>query len=276
MAVERVGPVVVGVDESPLAMAPVYLAAEEAMGRVTPLVVVHALAGWDDLGSRERAARLSQARRLTAAAVAEAVAAHPGLAVSASVVPGEPERVLVDESRDACLLVVGHRRRPHHVRGAATDGVADRLIGRVPVPVIVYHRLDTSGHAVLPRPVLLGVAGAHDDEAAVEFAFAEASLRGAPLLALHADAPPSRTGVVGYDMDAARGEARQRLADVVTPWADKYPDVQVELLVRHGLDAAIALTAASHAAQLAVVGASGCVARVLLQRAQCATAVIPV
>jgi len=115
----------------------------------------------------------------------------------------------------------------------------------------------------------------------VEFAFAEASLRGAPLLALHvwqrdADAPPSRTGVVGYDMDAARGEARQRLADVVTPWADKYPDVQVELLVRHGLDAAIALTAASHAAQLAVVGASGCVARVLLQRAQCATAVIPV
>ena len=274
MSSEPIGPVVVGVDDSPASRAAALLAADEAMVRVTPLVVVHVV------DADDRSVRPERGRRLADSIAAEAAAEHPGLAVSARVLVGEPVRVLVCESRDACLLVVGHRRQAHRGRPGAGGGVAEQLVRLADVPVIVHQPLETAGQSTIPRPVLVGVDGEPRGEASVAFAFAEASLRGAPVLAMHvwsrpADAPPLETGLDIYDAMETGDQAAWLLSEAIGRWSDKYPDVDVRQVVRHSLDAPVALTAASRTAQLTVVGAGGSTAQVLLRRGGGPIAVVP-
>ncbi len=272
MALEPIGPVVVGVDGSASSRAAALLAAEEAMAWVTPLVVVHAL-------NERRPSRVAET------IAAEAVAEHPGLAVSFRVRPGEPTRVLARESRDACLLVVGHQRRPAPRHGPVTGGrVAEQLVRLSLVPVMVHQPLAIDGDVELPRPVVVGVDATPGGQAVVEFAFAEAALRGAPLVAMHvwsrpsdlswAEAWPTPFIPTGAGGDSER-DAQWSLTEAVDRWVDKYPEVEVRRIVRHGLDVPVALTAASRSAQLTVVGAGGNTAQVLLRRAAGPIAVVP-
>jgi len=127
MAIERIGPVVVGVDDSPVSRSAVDLAAAEAMARVTPLLVVHAHDAAPDSGDR-----MLPLRRLVEVAVGRARAEHPGLSVAAELVRGDPVDILVDQSRGACLLVVGHPTG----RGTGRS-VAARVAARAAVPVLV-------------------------------------------------------------------------------------------------------------------------------------------
>jgi len=268
MALEPIGPVVVGVDGSAASRAAALLAAEEAMAWVTPLVVVHAFDGWPP-------------SRLAESIAAEAVAEHPGLAVSFREVPGEATRVLVRESRDACLLVVGHQRRPAPRHGPAIGAcVAEQLVRLSPVPVIVHQPLALDGEVELPRPVVVGVDGTPAGQSVVEFAFAEAALRGVPLIALHvwsrpADRSWAESQWEPLDPADADREPGWSLSEAIDRWADKYPEVEVRKTVRHGLDAPVVLTAASRSAQLTVVGAGGSTAPVLLRRAAGPIAVVP-
>jgi nucleotide-binding universal stress UspA family protein len=268
MALEPIGSVVVGVDGSASSRAAALLAAEEAMAWVTPLVVVHA---FDDV----------RPSRLVETIAAEAAAEHPGLAVSFRAVPGEPARVLVRESRDAYLLVVGNQRRPAPRHGPPIGGrVVEQLTRLSPIPLLVHQPLALDGDVELPRPVVVGVDGTAAGQPVVEFAFAEAALRGAPLVAMHVwahpadrawpDAWPVPSGPAG----GARA-AHWLLSDAIDRWADKYPEVEVHRVVRHGLDVPVALTAASRSAQLTVVGAGGSTAEVLLRRAAGPIAIVP-
>ena len=86
---------------------------------------------------------------------------------------GDPATVLAERASEASLLVLSGR------------DVAARLAGRFSVPFLVYRQLAHPPTVELPRPVLLGVSGAPGSDRPVEFAFAEAALRGAPLLAMH-------------------------------------------------------------------------------------------
>jgi nucleotide-binding universal stress UspA family protein len=137
---------------------------------------------------------------------------------------------------------------------------------------------ENGGRVTLPRPVLVGVEGESDAEPLLDFAFAAASMRGAPLLAMHVwtapdDAPPTGNH---HDVAQGHGEALALLNDAVARWADKYPDVPVHTAARRSLDVPIALTATARSAQLVVVGSTGYVARVLMHRAGCPVAVVPV
>jgi nucleotide-binding universal stress UspA family protein len=265
MPVEPMGPVVVGVDGTPTSLAAVDLATEEAAARVVPLVIVH---GFEDGPQSEAAAR---ARLLLEVVAARVGSEHPGLAVDPRTVPGKPTDVLAALSGEACLLVVGHRdRRPGRERPAGSIAVS--VAGSAASPVLVHRQLDTSHDVPQPRPVLVGVSDGPNLEPVLELGFLEASLRGAPLLAVHVQ-PGVRKAT----------ESDLAVAAAVGAWAEKYPGVPVSRLVRIGLDVPVVLTAASRSAQLVVVGAvrhpgglrPGSVSEVLVRRAGCPVAVVP-
>jgi nucleotide-binding universal stress UspA family protein len=87
-----------------------------------------------------------------------------------------------------------------------------------------------------------------------------------------------------YDVSAITAEETRRLATRLAPWREKYPAVDVRLLVRHGQPAA-ALVAESADAELLVVGSHGHSAlhnlflgstcNTVLHHAGCPVAIVP-
>lgn len=272
MPIEPMGPVVVGVGSS-ASLRAVGLAADEAMVRQVPLVVIHV---------HPATGLAAGARELVALAASRARAAHPGLQVDAQVLAGEPAEILLDRSGDASLLVLGERGR----RGHASGSVAVQVLSRAAVPVMVYRDPDTSVEVAQPRPVVLGVAAVEGSDPVVEFAFLEASLRGASVRAMHIwshahGADPDLS--VARDLAIHQDAAEQLVTEALAGWSGKYPDVPVCHTVRHDLDAAVALTAASRSAQVVVIGSSrhprlataGSATYALVHRARCPITVVP-
>jgi nucleotide-binding universal stress UspA family protein len=261
-------------------MVAVDLAAEEATVRIVPLLVVHASGEpGRDVPPVERAERILDM------AVSRALADHPILSVWAERLNGSAADALVERAKGASLLVLGHRQSgpQEHAAGSVAQSVARRAT----VPVMVRRPLDTAAPTVdEPWPVAVCIAGGPGDDQVVEFAFDEASLRGAPLRAVHiwpgTDVSPHGSRVGFAD---ARDAADQAIVDTLTPWSEKYPDVVVHRVIRHGLDLPVSLTAASRSAQLIVVGSSRrgeastdrpWVVETLIHRASCGVAVVPV
>ncbi|SME90359.1 universal stress protein [Streptomyces sp. Amel2xC10] len=256
--------VVVGVDGSAPALAAVETAAREAELRGAALRVVHAFA-WPSshvpLGPSQPGPATEirrSAERLLAEAVERALAVAPGIEAGHALVTGDPLGVLEAQSRSADLVVVGSRGTSEFV-GLLVGSTAVHLAthGRCPV-LVVREQLGADG------PVVLGVDGSAAGEAAVDFAFAEAALRGAPLLALHAwttwnaPLPPPQDARVPYaNPPGALAEEEERLLhEVLAGHREKYPDVAVEHRVVQGRTRE-ALIEASRSAQLVVVGARG-------------------
>lgn len=284
------GAVVVGVDGSGPALAAVRWAAGEARRRGVALRLVTAV-GWEGYATSAipefdadlaRGALLRAARDTVDDAAAAAVAAAPGVDVDVRVRSGAPATVLLEEGSGATALVVGNR---------GNGGFTGLLVGSVGVSVAAHARCPVvvvrgDGRAVRPgAPVVVGVGESAGGEAAVAFAFEEAVRRGAPLVAVHAWI---ETGIdpllcAYVDWDAVAAEERRVLADAVTPWTAKYPDLEVrESVVRDG--AVRALVGAAAGAALVVVGSRGygtargllvgSVSQGLLHHAPCPVAVV--
>ena len=273
MAREPFGPVVVGVDAS-TSMAAVVLAAEEALARVAPLIVFNAHDG--------NALDASAGRRLVEVAAARARAEHPGLSVAAASVCGDPVNELIAVTYDASLVVLGRPNR----RGSAgmpVTSVVGGVVRRSAVPVLLHAPLDHSGVPAVPRPVVLGVGGSPASDAAAEFAFGEAALRGVALHAVYVWSADSDSAPIWMPADSrrlalARENAEFALDDMLTRWMEKYPEVRVRRALRHGLDVPVALTAASRAGQLLVVGAhhqTSPLIEALVHRTGCPIALVP-
>ncbi|MEU4681495.1 universal stress protein [Micromonospora sp. NPDC023737] len=262
MTINTGAPVVVGVDGSDAALDAVRVAAREAEHRHRPLRVVHAFS-WPltvaDLGpapfAAETAGLRDEAEKFVAQAVAEAGKVTPDVSVTGAVVDGAATRVLLDESRDAALVVLGHR---------GLGGFAGLLIGSVTVQVSARAQcpvLVVRGEPRADGPVVVGVDGSELSTEAVGFAFEEAARRGTSLVAVHAWLDPVVLfpGTVAPSTDelAAYAEDEQRvLAESVAGHGERYPEVSVRQALVHGSPAQ-ALVEQSRDAQLVVVGAHG-------------------
>ncbi|WP_319461287.1 universal stress protein [Micromonospora sp. RTP1Z1] len=254
--------VVVGVDGSEPAMRAVRLAAAEAARRHRPLRVVHGFI-WPLL--RVPVSPLTegppggglrhQAQELVAAAVAEAEGAAPGLRVSGEIIDGEASAVLLGESPTATMIVLGDR---------GLGGFAALVVGSVAVQVASYADcpvLVARGEDHAAGPVVVGVDGSALSRAAVEFAVAEAAVRGARLHAVHAYTHPTSSGPgdmqpLVYEENQLRGEEDRVLAESLTGLTERYPEVPVTRAAVHGRPVAT-LTEATRDAQLLVVGGQG-------------------
>lgn len=283
-------PVVVGVDGSVGCLPAVDLAAEEATLRRRPLRLVHAFIwpylrvplGPSPYGPPEGGLR-HEAERVVADASARAHAASPDAAVHGELITGEAAAVLLAASRTAALVVVGDRGLGGFT-GLLVGSVAVHLAAHATCPVLVAR-----GSAEPAGPVLLGVDGSPANEPAVRFAFEEASLRGVPLVAMHAWTHPVSTGpgdMLPLVYDAAEVESAEArvLAEALAGWCDKFPDVVVHRRLTHA-GAREALIEATHRAQLVVVGTRGrggfkglllgSVSHAVLHHAGCPVAVVP-
>ncbi|MCC9710794.1 universal stress protein [Streptomyces sp. MNU76] len=286
------GVVVAGVDGSASSLAAVEAAAREARSRGAGLRVVHAFI-WPALhvplgpppsGPAEGGLR-NLADRVVAEAVERARAAAPEVEVSHAVVTGEPLTVLEAQSRAAELVVVGSRGMGGFV-GLLVGSTAVHLAahGRCPV-LVVREQPRTEG------PIVLGVDGSAAGGPAVDFAFAEAELRKAPLVALHAwttwnapmPAPQDVSMPYANPPGALVGEEERLLSEALAGRRERHPGVVVEHRVVHG-GTREALIEASRSAQLVVTGARGrggfaglllgSVSQALLHHAHCPVAVV--
>lgn len=282
--------VVVGVDGSPESLAAVELAAREAVLRGQPLQVVHGLVepylyappGLTPGGRPEGAPRQA-AERLVADAVARARDAAPTVDVTGEVNAASGAQALITCSRRASLVVVGDRGLGAFT-GLLLGSVAIHVAAHAACPVLIAR-----GSADETLPILLAADGSPASEPAVGFAFEEAALRGAPLVALHVWSHPASSGPgdmqpLVYDEAAVNEEEEMVLAGAVAGQQDKYPSVDVRRRVVHGRVRKTIIDAARDA-QLVVVGARGhggftglllgSVSQAVLRHAACPTAIVP-
>jgi nucleotide-binding universal stress UspA family protein len=289
------GPIVVGVDGSDAALAAVDAAAHEARMRNAELHIVHAFVwpalhvprGTSPLGPPAGAVR-ERVEEMLAAALARARAAAPGVQASHGVIAGEAVTALEAESRTAQLLVIGHRGPDGFVH-VLLGSTAVHLAAHASCPVMVVR-----GRPEPAGPVLVAVDGSPQGQAAVAFAFTEAALRGADLVALHAwatwsdhDKPtPGRpleiVDLIGDGRQVQAAEERL-LADALSGHRERYPDLTVHARLVRGRTRP-ALIEATESAQLIVVGARGrggftglllgSVSQSLLHHAQCPVTVV--
>jgi nucleotide-binding universal stress UspA family protein len=255
------GSVVVGVDGSESSLDAVRLAAREAAVRTRPLLVVHAFVwalmrvplGPHPLGPPDGGLR-NQAERLVADAVEEARNAAPQVPVTARMVDSHVAPGLLAEASDAHMVVLGDR---------GLGGFAGLLVGSVAVQVAAHATCPvvvTKGRQHPNGPVVVGVDGSAVSDRAVGFAFEEASLRDAPLMAIHTwDFPmPTEFGnplPLIYDQEISDAEERV-LSEAIAGWGERFPGVAVTQRVYRSRPAK-ALVDESDQAQLIVVGARG-------------------
>ena len=190
--------------------------------------------------------RLSRAAR---------IAEDTGLGVETTqqVEIGAPIEVLGSEARRARLLVLGDRGLGG-VAGLVLGSVAVALAARGACPVVIVR----GGTGNTDGPVVVGIDGSPVSEAALAFAFDAAAVRGVALVAVHAWSPTAVDKALEpvMDWDAVADEEEAVLAERLSGWGQKYPQVTVRRsVVRDG--AARALVDASRGAQLVVVGSRG-------------------
>lgn len=313
------GLVVAGADGSESSLAAVELAAYEARLRGAVLRVVHifdlppsdVLAGHVLSGGQstvvppEQEAILREVGNHVAdAAVDRARAVEHEVDATGMVARGNPTTILEEQSREADLLVVGSRGLGGF-KGMLLGSTAVSLAARGRCPLLVVREPQqarrTTGadvgrdthppHGPDAGPVAVAVDGSPVGDRAVEFAFAEADLRGTNLLAVHAythwsaslPEPPDPRGAYAYEPGTLEENERRVLAAALSGHQERHPDVVVERWLVTG-NTRDALVEASGTAQLMVVGARGrggftglllgSVSQAMLHHAECPVVVV--
>ena len=284
-------PVVAVTDGSEDSLRAVEWAAREAVLHGIPLRIVSAASLPKMVVLQlqpERDAVLGYVReqrsRAMAAAAARAARLAPGLLIDTDPVEGPAARAVTDSGSGALMLVAGFRGIGAFA--AMTLGsVARYAADHASCPVVVVRDEAAAGH----RLVGVGVGDLEDSAGALTFAFEEAALHQARLIAIHAWRAPQDGVFWAGDrfpppgLHVAAAGAARRLTLLMDQWREKYPDVPVSEDVVHGHPGR-ALAGWSARADLVVIGrhashpgrrGPGAVRHALLNHAYGPIAVVP-
>jgi nucleotide-binding universal stress UspA family protein len=264
-------PIVVGFDDSAASRKALGWALRTAQGRGADVLLVHAamtfppmLAGhWTYVASpreiaTEAGEEVLQAGRLLAASLA------PDVTISSRLVEDAPAAGIRQVAAGAGMVVVGSR---------GLGGFAELVIGSTSLKVathascpVVVVRDETPGLEPGPeaRRIVVGIDDiAQTSSDVLSFAFEEASSRRTGLTVLHAwrepffDLPGKGAPIPKLiQVEEFQADRHHWLAEHLAGWQDKYPDVDVKVVVL-AQDPAAALVAASTGAELLVTGTQG-------------------
>lgn len=282
-------PIVVGIDETPLSQLALRLAIEEARLRQLSVRIVHAyehlpyavppMQGYPmPFDTSPEPVR----EQLLASAVATVRGQLGDDRVTSLPVSGRARDVLLDQSYDASLIVIG--TRGHRAATTAIIGsVGAALIAHSECPVLIarpYRIEPPSGMGVV-----VGVDGSAVSDLAIGYAFEEAALRGVPVVAVHCWEPERKPSEHRPAKRPPEQLATQEhwLVDTLAEYANKYPDVPIvkslptgrpdTALVNHSLGAPL-LVVGSHGRGGRVGLVLGSVSQSVLHRAYCPVAVV--
>ncbi|KOU58100.1 stress-inducible protein [Streptomyces sp. MMG1533] len=263
--------VIVGLDGSPESRAAAEWAAREAILRGITLKLVNV---WEPVPEPMAQAPLLGAetlqhwsQRIPREAAEGLRLRHPGVDVTTQQVAGRAGEVLPDAAKDAELLVLGSRGLGG-VGGFMVGSVGLSVVAHAECPVVLVrageqaadeHMRDPAGipSAAAPfQPVVLGLDTDSPHEALIEFAFRAAARRATAVHVIHGwNLPAYYTYRVAAGLDLHEPALRQAaaLAEVLRPWREKFPDVDV-VEESHFNSPATMLVEASREASLVVVG----------------------
>ncbi|MGQ4597818.1 universal stress protein [Nocardia sp. R6R-6] len=163
-----------------------------------------------------------------AAKAAEAAAdVVRGIAIGTEIRTAHVATALIERSRSATMLVVGTRglgRIRRVLLGSVSTAVArdaDCPVAVVPAEAPLWDRAGT-------HPVIVGVDGSTAEQAAIEVAVTEASLRGVELIAVHTWGAVEPPAAAGIDWTALRRTEEAVLATSLAGWQERYPDVVIQ------------------------------------------------
>ncbi|MET8471804.1 universal stress protein [Streptomyces sp. NPDC006422] len=281
--------VIVGVDGSDPSLQALDWAADEAALRGGDLRVVHA-SRWERYevlqpsSGPTRGTLRQHAEHLVAQALERARKRVPRVRMSGDVVDKDPSAALGEASREAGLIVVGSRGRGTFT-GLLLGSVSLPVAAHAECPVVVVRGHDKNVHGGHGR-IALGVGDPERSSAATEFAFREAELRRAEVLALRAWRCPAHE-LPDYPTDDSEAHVVRAENELTTALHDPR---EAHTAVReraepHEGRARDVLVEASALSDLLVVGARrrrssvglqlGPVGHAVLHHAACPVAVVP-
>ncbi|HEX6967986.1 MAG TPA: universal stress protein [Micromonosporaceae bacterium] len=247
-------PVIAGVDGSKASQVAAGQAADAALRRRAPLLLVHGYLHPFRYGvpidpyAFQLPPPSDEAIRMLDEVAAELRRERPGLTVETRQVAGGPAAALVELSQEARLVVVGSRGHGGFT-GLLLGSVSAQVASHAHCPVLVVRPADLPPPKT--GPVVVGVDGSAGSGPALAFAAEEAALRGSPLTVLHVWGDAPRDGAT------VRDEAQRLLDEAVAEARERHPGLTVEGRAVTGLDPERALIEASGKASLVVVGSRG-------------------
>ena len=251
--------VIVGVDGSPGSRSAAHWAAEFAVRHAVPLRCVYGYdlpfltyAQIDELGDVEEVHEQvrAQGRRVLTSIQHELRQAYPDLIeVWSRLTPGGGASVLIEESHHALATVVGARGGggfAHLLLGSVADQITAHGFG----PVIVVREQNATG------PILVGVDGSEHAARALAFAVAEATVRDADLIVVHAYTEVLRPRTDDPEQEGLDAALRM-LADAVEPHLATHPPPRIQTQAVYSGRVEQAMIDASIGKTLTVIGCRG-------------------
>jgi len=260
------GTVVVGLDGSRESQAAAAWAAREAQLREVPLHLVHAWQPQPTASASFAGVSLSAlytdlrgwSARLLSETQAELTRRHPGLRVTTEQQAEQAVTVLLTAAEEAELLVLGSRGL-HGVTGFLLGSVALTVVARSRRPVVLVRGGERAEEEdpTDAGDVVLGLDLREPHDAVIAFAFEAAARRASGLRVVYGWNPPLAHSDHGAFTDAVEaeltGSMRGALHELLAPWQEKFPGVEVTTQAVIG-KAGSHLVEASRDASLVVVG----------------------
>lgn len=232
------GLIVVGVNELGADEKTLRWAAQRAHAGRARLRLVHAYetmagAGWTPrlrsypIGLSEQ--RQAEAQRLLTTAAGLCDRQARGLTIETVAVEGPTVEVLLDESSEAQLLVLGSRLLAG-LSSYVLGSIGHAMVQRSPCPVAVVRR---DPGARTPRKIVLGLDLDHDCDTLLDFAFEYGQQSGLPVEVVTCWRGPMGAGLelLSDLKDEEQSLVEVQLGQRLAPWQDKYPEVEATALV---------------------------------------------